>query len=101
YAKSIFTAISTIRDIRFLSWIGDDVCRCAGPGSDASTSIQYWHESENGGHYGRFSDSLDLLRTTDRFSTRCRMEHDCSVDQFFKRRRLFSFRAQRKSPARG
>src|SRR5262249_30257745 len=79
YAKSIFTAISTIRDIRFLSWIGDDVCRCAGPGSDASTSIQYWHESENGGHYGRFSDSLDLLRTTDRFSTRCRMEHDCSV----------------------
>ena len=69
----------------------NDLCRSAGPDSDAKASVKCWHEPEDGGNHGNLSNPLGLLRLPDRFATGDRMEHRRGVDQFPECRRVQLF----------
>ena len=67
-------------------------CRCAGFDRDVPASVKRGHEPTDGGHHGRLSDSLGLLRFIDCFATGDPMERDSRPGKFRQRRRVLLFR---------
>ena len=64
---------------------------------DLVTMVQCRDQSEDGGHHGRLSNGLGLLRVVDSVATGDCLEHGRGRDQFPERRRVSVFRPQRKA----
>ena len=82
HAESILPRASTVRDLRLSGGFGNNLCRRAGFGQHAQTSVARGYVPNDGGNHGHFSDPLGLLRDFDCLATSDRMERGRSSDQF-------------------
>src|SRR6185312_7870708 len=79
----------------------NDLCRRPGLTRNAQAAVERGDEPDDGGHHGRLSNRLGLLRLIDCFTAGDRMEHDRDSDQFRERRRVSIFRPQSKAISTG
>jgi hypothetical protein len=97
--SKLFSGFNRSDVIGFVAGLGTTFAANAGLGRNAQAPIQRGHEPQDGGHFGHFSDPLDLLWPFGWVTTGDRMELRGCADQFPERRCTSSFRPQRKSQA--
>src|SRR5215813_3363782 len=98
HGESALSRILTVRGTRVCRGLWDHVRRCTRPGQDVQAPVEQGHESHDGGHHGRVSTSLGLLRPADSLAPGDRVERRRGGDQFLERRRLLPLRPPRKQP---